>query len=335
MIPYTDQFQPVTVVVRSAALARYVSFEMSLESLNVPLNTHVARSITANLAGSLNDIVRNLSTPFVWFIDDDHQFDAFIMLRLMGHDKPVVNGLTNMARPPFHCVIYRGEVESDDEKWSSTFDADAEALLASARDIRASTPEIDVEALRNFVRTAGFRRKSKKFRTWAWKDIDDKTGLFPVYACGMAGMLIKKEVFDAIPGPWFELGQTNPEEVGEDVYFCEKLRASEFAIQTPDGPCALWVDLDTVFGHTSPCTAWPVRMENGTWTIRLQWENGQNIVINRPDQPPLVLPTQEEVLASSAKSQNIVTRARELQISGLSEAAAFQQAMQEAETETV
>lgn len=327
MLPYTDQFQPVTVVVRSAALARYVSFEMSLESLNVPLNTHVARSITANLAGSLNDIIRNLTTPFVWFIDDDHQFDSFILLRLMEHDKPVVNGLTPMARPPFHCVIYRGEVESNDEKWAASFDEDAVALMKAFEH-----GGIGIDELRDFVRSAGYRRKSKKYRTWTWKDIDSRTGLFPVYSCGMAGMLIKKEVFDKIPEPWFELGQTNPEEVGEDVYFCEKLRASEFAIQTDEGPMALWVDLDTVFGHTSPCTAWPVRMENGTWTIRLQWENGQNIIINRPDQPPVVLPTQEEVVASSKKSQSIVERARELQRGGLSEADAFRQAMEEAET---
>lgn len=328
MLPYTDQFQPVTVIVRTAGLARYVSFEMSLESLNVPLNTHVARSLTANLAGSLNDILKNLVTPYVWVIDDDHQFDNFILLRLMAHDKPVVNGLTLMARPPFHCVAYRKEVMTEGtERWSPTFELHAEDLMARLKD----GDGVSIDDFKTLVREAGFKRNSKKFLTWTWKDFDDQTGLFPVFACGLAGMLIKREVFDELQPPWFELGQTNPEEVGEDVYFCEKLRASKFAIQTPDGPCAVYIDLDTVFGHTSPATAWPTRREDGSWTIRLQWDNGHNIVINRPDRPPMILPTQADIAESSRKSQSIVERAQALQRSGMSEADAFQMAVQEAE----
>lgn len=332
MLPYTDQFKPCTVVVRSAALARYVSFEMSLEGLNVPLNTHVARALTSNLAGSLNDIAKNLTTEFMWVIDDDHQFDPFMLLRLMAHDKPVVGALTTMARPPFHCVIYRSEITQKDsvEKWAPDFASRVDQLLK-----KIEAHAADDEDFRALVRAAEYKRPNKQFMTWTWKDIDDKMGLFPVFASGVSGMLIKKEVFEALPYPWFELGQTNPEEVGEDVYFCEKLRASPFAIQTADGPCALWVDLDTVFGHTAPCTAWPVRRENGKWTIRLAWENGQNIIVNRPDQPPYVAPTAEDVAKSSERSQNIVERAQELQKAGMNEADAFRQAMEEAEITTV
>src|SRR5262245_43189726 len=306
MLPYTDQFKPVTVVVRSAALARYVSFEMSLEGLNVPLNTHVARSLTSNLAGSLNDIARKLTTPFMWIIDDDHQFDPFMLLRLMAHDKPVVGALTTMARPPFHCVIYRREVtqEGSAEKWAPDFETQAEDMI---RHIKLNGANA-LDSVRELVRRAGYKRPNKQFLTWSWKDIDDKMGLFPVFASGVAGMLIKQDVFAELPSPWFELGQTNPEEVGEDVYFCEKLRASKFAIQTDDGPCALWVDLDTVFGHTAPATAWPVRRENGTWTIRLAWENGSNIIINRPDQPQYTVPSADDVAKSSERSMNIVER---------------------------
>jgi hypothetical protein len=297
---------------------------MSLESLNVPLNTHVARSLTSNLAGSLNDCVLNLATPFMWIIDDDHQFENFMLLRLMAHNKPVVTGLTTMARPPFHCVIYRKEIELGDEHWSPEFEKLAHAFLTSQE-------PGSLDDLRTLVRAAKYRRRNKQYLTWTWKDIDDKTGLFPVFAAGTAGMLIKKEVFESMPRPWFELGQTNPEEVGEDTYFCEKLRASRFAIKGPDGPCALWVDLDTVFGHTAPCIAWPTRRESGEWTIRLQWENGQNIIVNRPDLPPVYVPTQDELSKASARSQNIVERAKELQAQGLGEAEAFQKAMSEAE----
>src|SRR2546430_15095642 len=121
MVPYTDQFPGCTVIVRSSGLARYISFEMSLEGLNVPIGSHIARAITANLAGSLNDCIKNSSSPYFWFIDDDHQFENMMLVRLMAHDKPVVNGLTCMNKPPFHTVVYQGEIERGDEQWSPDF----------------------------------------------------------------------------------------------------------------------------------------------------------------------------------------------------------------------
>jgi len=71
--------------------------------------------------------------------------------------------------------------------------------------------------------------------------------------------------------------------------------------------------------------------ENGTWTIRLAWENGSNIIINRPDQPQYTVPSADDVAKSSERSMNIVERAQALQRSGLSEADAFRRAMDEAE----
>ena len=104
-------------------------------------------------------------------------------------------------------------------------------------------------------------------------DIDGKSGLYgPIWACGRAGMLIKREVFEAIPPPWFELGKTNPEEAGEDFWFCSKLRAASIPIMC---------DLDVPFGHIATCAAWPYRHEDGTWAIRLEWANGTSIMINR------------------------------------------------------
>ncbi len=332
MITYTDQFPGVTVIVRSAGLARYVSFEMSLEALNVPIGTHVARAITSNLAGSLNDCIRSGKSPFYWIIDDDHVCDNFMLLRLLAHNKPVVNAVTCMNKPPFHCVIYRSEIEAGEERWAKDFDERASETLKLIIAGSGGALDVALNQLRDLIRASGYQRKRKKYRTWTWKELDDKSGLFPVYACGVSGMLVKREVFDTLDDPWFELGRTNPEEIGEDTYFCEKLRASKFAIETPDGPCAAWVDLDLVFGHTAPAAAWPTRMENGAWTIRLQWENGANIVINRPDLPPVVVPSADEVAAVAGRGTSIVERAKALQASGLSEADAFTRAMQEAET---
>src|SRR5437016_6393295 len=201
MVPYTDQFPGCVVIVRSSGLARYVSFEMSLEGLNVPLQTHIARAITSNLAGSINSIIKDTTQKFIWFIDDDHQFDNMMLLRLMSHDKPVVNGLTCMNKPPFHCVIYQGEAERGEERWAPDFRDRAAQFL---RDISLDEEPLDgsMTRLLDLIRESGYRRKNRQYITYSWKMIDDKMGLFPIYACGLAGMLVKREVFDALSEPW-------------------------------------------------------------------------------------------------------------------------------------
>ncbi len=234
MIPYTEEFPAVTVIVPCSGLARYTTFEMSMEALHVPSGTTIVRAISANLALNVNEGIRLHRTPYYWFIDDDHQFEPWILLRLLAHQVPIVVPLTCLSKPPFSPVLFQGE--KLDEK-------------------------------------TGY----KMFRPYTWQDLDGEVGLKAVHACGRAGMLVAREVFETLKEPWFELGKTHPEHAGEDVYFCQKARAAGFQIVA---------DLDLTFGHISPSCAWPTRMEDGSFTVRLQWDNGQSIIINRPDRPP-------------------------------------------------
>jgi hypothetical protein len=48
---------------------------------------------------------------------------------------------------------------------------------------------------------------------------DYPKGLIEVEACGMACCLIKREVFENIPGPWFMPGK-----LGEDLSFCRRVK---------------------------------------------------------------------------------------------------------------
>lgn len=64
--------------------------------------------------------------------------------------------------------------------------------------------------------------------------------LIEVDAVGMGMALIRAEVFEKIPQPWFRTVSTKEFRVGEDVYFCEKAQKHGFKV---------WVDTATYMGH--------------------------------------------------------------------------------------
>jgi hypothetical protein len=272
VIPYTDQFPAVTVVTPSSSLARFTTFEMSMEALLVPSGSHLSRTLSANIALNCNEPVRLNKTPYYWFIDDDHQFEPFTLLRLMAHDVPVVVPVTCLKDPPFHPVLYKGEQ----------------------------------------IGPNGY----KQFIAIPWQEIEEQVGLMDVFACGRSGLLVKREVFDVVPWPWFRMGQFNPEHAGEDIWFCEKLREANIPIK---------VDTDLFFGHIGPVAAYPKRRADGRICIHLVWANGQSIVINRPDIPAVPTPMRDQ------KGNLIAERMAHLRSMGHSEAEAFEMAMKEAE----
>ncbi len=85
------------------------------------------------------------------------------------------------------------------------------------------------------------------------------TGLHSVYWASMSGVLIQRSVLDAIPYPWFEVGQMVSDELSEDVYFAKKCR---------DRGIPWHVDCDTVIGHITPTCLWPV-VQEGRWAMTL------------------------------------------------------------------
>lgn len=272
MITVTDRFPAVSIIIPSAALARYCTFEMSVEALQVPDGSTILRGISSSLASSVNEAIATTRTPLYWFIDDDHQFEPNLLLRLIAHDVPVVVPLTCMARSPFQPVLVRETVEVGE--WAFPADLDAKvaeigALVASGHNLQAQ------QQARHLIARGPVARPRQLFRHYTWDDLDGASGLLtlpPSGRCGRAGMLVKREVFDAIPAPWFELGQTNPEEPGEDYWFVGKCQAAGIPIAC---------DVEQPYGHIAPCIATPCRDGNGRWGIRLQWENGMSILVPR------------------------------------------------------
>lgn len=97
-----------------------------------------------------------------------------------------------------------------------------------------------------------------------WGDMPT-TGLMEVEAMTNSGMLVHRRVFEAMPYPWFEIGQVDTQHLSEDVYFCAKARNLGFR---------LYVDVDMPIGHLSPVAFWPKYRGDGRWGIDMEFDPG-------------------------------------------------------------
>ena len=116
----------------------------------------------------------------------------------------------------------------------------------------------EVEILPNGIPTANYEN--------FLQDEIPESGVFPVHAAGSGGMLVRRNVLEAIPDPWFE--SSSGAFINDDLEFCRKARAAGFEI------CA---DADQSMGHCSSYVVIPEH-RSGRWGITLDFSegNGQN-----------------------------------------------------------
>lgn len=74
------------------------------------------------------------------------------------------------------------------------------------------------------------------------KRLETKIGLHKIWAIGMGCMLVKRQVFDELPKPWFnhEYNQDLDTYSGEDIYFCNQANHHGFDV---------WVDAEIQLAH--------------------------------------------------------------------------------------
>lgn len=228
------------LIVVCSTVPRYLKFEIAFEGLEAPRGSGFLRSASANLVLSLNKTLRladnNPTWKRVFYMDDDHEFDPNILVKMLQHDKDIVVPTTCRKTPPFMPVLYK-----------SVF--------------------TDVKT------------QHHRFVPFTWQELNGKTGLLRVAACGRAGMLIKRTVLEKMGDPWWLQGQINPAAaIGEDLDFC--LRAEKLGYE-------IYADLDTTFGHIDPVAVWPYRYPDGRWTTAFTWGEGNPITLTEA-QPPSV-----------------------------------------------
>lgn len=84
------------------------------------------------------------------------------------------------------------------------------------------------------------------------------TGLEEADFTGFGCMLVERAVFDAVPEPWFDFAWSPAKRayVGEDVFFCRKVREHGF-------PVLIDHDLSKEVGHIASITLYPEHVRAG------------------------------------------------------------------------
>lgn len=97
----------------------------------------------------------------------------------------------------------------------------------------------------------------------------EDNGLVELDAGGCAGMLIHRDVIEAVGGPlWFEYGTAS-----EDILFCQKAKEKGFTIHC---------DLSARLGHITTAVVWPSNDEHGEWVIGFNIGHGTNLIVPWP-----------------------------------------------------
>ena len=104
-----------------------------------------------------------------------------------------------------------------------------------------------------------------------WQEIPAE-GVIEIDTVGTGCLLIRREVLQRIPDPWFTVGQVDPERAGEDTWFSKTLRQVGV-------PMALHCGVRV--GHQTVATIWP--------------DPGSGIVLSLPGEVPFSTPV--EVMA--------------------------------------
>lgn len=228
-----NEHPPGIVGVIAQDTARFTMFAASLTNLEVPAGTGIKWILGHEVAANTNLLAQAMfdeypSAQWLWIMGDDHTFPADILTRLLDWEKDIVVPLCLTRNPPYKPVVFSGWVEQDD------------------------VPE--------GMPVGRYRRRIVL-------DEYPQAGLAPVHSAGTAGMLIRRNVFETLDPPWFEHGFVSTQEVGEDVYFCDKATEAGFEI---------YCDLDTKLGHCTTAIVWPVQQADG-WTYAFTFAGGLKV----------------------------------------------------------
>ena len=93
-------------------------------------------------------------------------------------------------------------------------------------------------------------------------------GLIEIRAGGCAGMLIHRDVIEAIEPPWFEYTDRS-----EDIVFCQKAHANGFK---------LYADLDVKLGHITTAVVHPT-VRDGEWHTGFTIGRDYNLIVDTAD----------------------------------------------------
>lgn len=205
---------PGTIALPTSEIGRFAMFTVALAGTRQPPDTHLVVMASASVTENINAVIRQLRPDDQW-------------VWILGDD--------HVWEPDALLKL----LEALDEN----LDADVIVPLVTKR----NPPWYPV-----IFREAGERDGLPMWQPFQWEEIPDH-GTFEVDAAGSAGMLIRREVLDAIGDPWFQ--STGGVFLNEDVSFCAAARALSFKV---------FASADVTMGHIGLFNVRPAR-RNGRW----------------------------------------------------------------------
>ncbi len=112
MIPVKSSFPPGMIGVVSSDMSRFPEFSQALLRLQVPEGTVWSWIQGNGLALNRNVIVDKFINneprlEWLWFIDDDHDFDADILRWMLKASKPILQPMVCTRKPPYYPYTYK------------------------------------------------------------------------------------------------------------------------------------------------------------------------------------------------------------------------------------
>jgi len=103
--------------------------------------------------------------------------------------------------------------------------------------------------------------------SFTWKELDiAERGIQSVAAVGAGCLLVKRKVLEAIPPPYWTLGQIHPSSWGDDLHWCSRVKKAGFEIH---------VDLENVLPHIMSGMVYPQYDENQGWVANFSSDVGK------------------------------------------------------------
>ena len=213
---------PGCVALPTSEIGRFMLFTISLAGTIQPEGSRIYAAASANVTENLNSVVRQMlpEEKWLWVLGDDHVWpNDTLQVLLQEMD----------AHPEADLMVPL--VTKRNPPWH----------LVLYHTLEGQCNEDGIQLLRPYT----------------YEEVP-KEGVFEVDAAGSAGMLIRREVLDAIGDPWFN---STPDREGrqvimnEDITFC--LRARELGFR-------LFATTAATMGHLGIFNVRPVHRE-GRW----------------------------------------------------------------------
>lgn len=204
-----------TIALPTAEIGRFTMFMVALAGTQQPMNTHLSVMASASVTENLNAVIRNLrdEDEWVWILGDDHTWMSDCLVTLL-----------------------------------KTMDEHPEIDVLVPLVVKRNPPWHLVV----FQEAGEYEDGMSRWRPLGWEEIPE-SGIFEVDAAGSAGMLIRREVLDAIGDPWFR--STGGVVLNEDVTFCSDARKLGYRV---------FATADATMGHLGIFNVRPLR-RGGRW----------------------------------------------------------------------